>query len=154
MQIATTRRAAPQRLRAKPMAAPKQAAQTLTDDFTFSAQQQSRAGTIVKTVGALAVGVSLGAWAGMNSGMLAGLGGAAVTVIPGAFAGGISGALIAERVGQSDPSRTAGAGLWGAVIGGAVGAAGGAFLGSQVSGLGAAVGLAVVGGTTSLLVPK
>lgn len=114
-------------------------------------QQDSTAYKVAKAAFGAVVGGGVGYMAGLNSGTMAGFAGAAVTALPGAFVGGVSGALLAERVGQSDSSGTVGAGLWGAVLGGAVGAAGGAFLGSQLSGTAAALSLGAVGSITGLM---
>lgn len=123
------------------------------DQVTLSEPEQQQSGpkSLFRGVVGATLGAGIGVMAGLNSGVLAGCAGASVTALPGAFAGGVAGALVAEHMGESESSKIAGAGLWGAVAGGAIAAAGGAVIGSQLSGLGAAAVLGVVGGLTGLM---
>lgn len=114
-------------------------------------QQQVAWPRVIRGAVGATLGAGVGVLAGMNSGMVAGLAGASVTALPGAFVGGVAGAVLAERLGQGESSKIAGAGLWGAVAGGLIAAAGGAALGSQLTGIGAAAALGLVGGVTGLM---
>ena len=156
MNISTTR--LPQGALARPQAGVQTSAPVASetvapqgDTFAFSQDQESQGGNIIRSVFGAAAGAGIGAMAGLHSGTMAGFAGAAVTALPAAFAGGISGALLAERFGQSDSEAIVGAGLWGAVIGGGVGALGGGLIGSQVAGTGAAIGLGLVGAVSGLM---
>lgn len=154
MNITSTRPPlAPCLLNTKKQTAGSSSSAAPADQVTFSApeQQQGETKSLFMGVVGATLGAGVGVMAGFNSGMLAGCAGASVTALPGAFMGGVAGALVAEHYGESESSKIAGAGLWGAVAGGAIAAAGGAVIGSQLSGLGAAAVLGVVGGLTGLM---
>lgn len=120
------------------------------DSFSFSSLPGTR--SILSSVAGMAIGAGVGAYAGMNTGTLAGVGGAALGVLPGAVAGGLGAALLAESQGRDNASVIVGAGVMGLIGGSVVGAAGTALLASQVGGVGAAIGLGIAGGITGLLV--
>ena len=120
------------------------------DSFVYSEQEQGK-NSLVRSLLGVTVGATVGVLAGLRSGTFAGLAGAGVSALPAAFAGGISGALIAERFGQADSQGIVAAGLFGAAIGGFSGAAGGGMLAYQISGVKAAVSLGLVGAATGLL---
>lgn len=123
------------------------------DSFSFSnSTQDLNSGSVVKALAGVALGAGIGIYSGLNAGPVAGLGGALVSSLPSAFAGGVTGALISEKMGQTDSSRIVGIGLWGALIGGSMGAVGGAMAASQMSGLGSAIGLGLLGATSGLLI--
>ena len=123
------------------------------DSFSLSnSTQDLNSGTVVKALAGVALGAGIGIYSGLGAGPVAGFGGALVSALPSAFVGGITGALISEKMGQTDSSRIVGMGLWGALVGGSMGAAGGAMAASQMSGLGSAIGLGLFGATSGLLI--